>query len=110
MGFVEARIATAALLNMKAPYTLRRVNQAFLGVKNFHTDILCSPWYFGKAPAHIPNNVDRTVTPKNGKMVVKEGCFKISAADTDIAKVRVLQAKDKQLTSGKSYPLQGPKK
>lgn len=110
MGFAEARIATAALLNMKAPYTLKRVNQAFLGVKNFRTDILCGPWYFAKAPAHIPNNVDRTVTPNNGKMVVKEGCFKISGADPDIAKVRVLQAKDKQLTTGKPYPLQGPKK
>ena len=35
MGFVEARIATAALLNMKPPYTLKRVNQAFAGVRNF---------------------------------------------------------------------------
>ena len=34
MGFVEARIATAALLNMRPPYTLRRVNQAFAGITN----------------------------------------------------------------------------
>ena len=87
MGFVEARIATAALLNMRPPYTLRRVNDAFAGVSNFHTDILCSPWYFGKIPRHVPNNVDRTTTPKNGKMVIAEGCFKISAADPDIARV-----------------------
>ena len=107
MGFVEARIATAALLKMKAPYTLKRVNEAFAGVANFHTDILCSPWYFGKIPLHIPNNVDQTVTPNNGKMVVKEGCFKISAADPDIAKVRVLEKKNPQLTKGKAYPLQG---
>lgn len=107
MGFVEARIATAALLNMKPPYTLKRVNEAFAGVRNFHTDILCSPWYFGKIPRHIPNNVDRTVTPKNGKMVLKEGCFKISAADPDIAKVRALEKKNPQLTTGKPYPLQG---
>ena len=31
MGFVEAKIATAALLNMKPPYTLARVNAAFAG-------------------------------------------------------------------------------
>ena len=80
MGFVEAKIATAALLNMKPPYTLPRVNLAFRAVRNFRTDILCSPWYFGKVPVHIANNVDRTVTPNNGKMVVKEPCFKISAA------------------------------
>jgi branched-chain amino acid transport system substrate-binding protein len=107
MGFTEARIATAALLNMKPPFTLKRVNQAFAGVRNFKTDILCSPWYFGNVPAHVPNNVDRTVTPDHGKMKVKEPCFKISAADPDIAKVRVIEKKNPALTKGKAYPLQG---
>jgi branched-chain amino acid transport system substrate-binding protein len=110
MGFVEAKIATAALLNMKPPYTLPRVNAAFQGVRNFRTDILCSPWYFGKVPVHIPNNVDRTVTPNNGKMVVKEPCFKISAADPDIAAARVVEKRNPQLTSGKLYPTWGLKK
>ena len=106
MGFVEARIAVAALLNMKPPYTLKRVNEAFAGVTNFRTDILCKPWYFGKIPRHIPNNWDLTVTPNKGKMVIKENCFPISAADPDIAKVRVLEKKFK-LNTGKPYPLQG---
>jgi branched-chain amino acid transport system substrate-binding protein len=110
MGFVEAKIATAALLNMKAPYTLPRVNAAFAAVRNFRTDILCSPWYFGKVPVHIANNVDRTVTPNNGKMVVKEPCFKISAADPDIAAARVVEKRNPQLTSGKLYPTWGLKK
>jgi branched-chain amino acid transport system substrate-binding protein len=109
MGFVEARIATAALLNMKPPYTLARVNQAFAGVRNFKTDILCSPWYFGKVAVHIPNNVDRTVTPNNGKMVVKQGCFKISAGDPDVAAARAVQKAHPELTSGKPYPLKGGK-
>jgi branched-chain amino acid transport system substrate-binding protein len=107
MGFVEARIAVAALLNMKPPYTLKRVNQAFVGVRNFRTDILCSPWYFGKVSVHIPNNTDRTVTPNSGKMVVKEPCFKISAADPDIAAARAVEKKNPQLTSGSPYPLSG---
>jgi branched-chain amino acid transport system substrate-binding protein len=107
MGFVEARVATAALLNMKAPYTAKRVNDAFAGVRNFKTDILCAPWYFGKIPYHLPNNTDITVTPNHGKMVVKEGCFKISAADPDVAKVRVIEKKNPQLTKGPAYPLQG---
>jgi branched-chain amino acid transport system substrate-binding protein len=107
MGFVEARIATAALLNMKPPFTLKRVNDAFAGVRNFKTDILCGPWYFGKVARHVPNNVDRTVTPKNGKMVIKEGCFKISAADPDIAKVRAIEKKNPSLIRGPVYPLQG---
>ena len=50
-------------------------------IKNFKTDILCKPWYFGDAPFHIPNNVDRTVTPKDGVMVGKEECFPISDVD-----------------------------
>ncbi|HXY86711.1 MAG TPA: ABC transporter substrate-binding protein [Gaiellaceae bacterium] len=104
MGFVEARIAVSALLNMKAPYTLKRVNQAFAGVKNYHTDILCKPWYFGKIPLHIPNNTDRTVTPNHGKMVVKQGCFNISAADPGIAKARALEKRFK-LNTGKPYPV-----
>jgi branched-chain amino acid transport system substrate-binding protein len=107
MGFVQARIATAALLNMSPPYTLARVNQAFVGVQNFHTDILCSPWYFGKVNVHIANNTDRTVTPNKGKMVVKEACFKVSAADPDIAAARAVEKKNPQLHTGKPYPLQG---
>jgi branched-chain amino acid transport system substrate-binding protein len=109
MGFTEARIATSALLNMKPPYTLKRVNAAFASVRNFRTDILCAPWYFGKVPVHIANNVDRTVTPDHGKMVIKEPCFKVSAADPDIAAARVVEKKNPQLTSGKPYPLKGGK-
>ena len=48
MGFIEARIAIKALLNIKPPYT-KRVNEAFKGVKNFHTDILCNPWTSAKS-------------------------------------------------------------
>jgi branched-chain amino acid transport system substrate-binding protein len=107
MGFVEARIATAALLNMGPPYTARRVNEAFVGVRNFRTDILCGPWYFGKVPYHIANSTDRTVTPQNGKMVIAEPCFKISAADPDIARVRALERRNPQLIKGPVYPLQG---
>lgn len=104
MGFVEARIATSALLHMKPPYTLKNVNNAFAGVKNFHTDILCRPWYFGKIPVHVPNNTDLTVTPNKGKMVIKENCFNIAASDPDIARVRALEKKFK-LSSGAPYPV-----
>jgi branched-chain amino acid transport system substrate-binding protein len=88
MGFTEARIATDALLKMKGPYTAQSVNAAFKGVKNFKTDILCKPWYYGSASLHIPNNTDRTVTPQGGKMVQKENCFAISDVDPAIAQVR----------------------
>jgi branched-chain amino acid transport system substrate-binding protein len=106
MGFVEARIAVAALLNVRGAFTRRSVNEAFANVKNFKTDILCRPWYFGKIPVHVPNNWDLTVTPRAGKMVIKENCFAISAADPDMRRVRALERRHK-LTSGPPYPLQG---
>jgi branched-chain amino acid transport system substrate-binding protein len=92
MGFTEARIATDALLGVKGAYTPESVNAAFKGVKDFKTDILCKPWYYGSAPLHIPNNTDRTTTPKGGVMVQKEGCFPISDVDPAIAQVRKIEA------------------
>jgi branched-chain amino acid transport system substrate-binding protein len=87
MGFVEAAIATKALLGVK-DFTVENVNQAFKDVKGFKTDILCKPWYYGDGPTHIPNNVDWTSTPKGGKMVIKEDCFPISDVDPGIKQVR----------------------
>jgi branched-chain amino acid transport system substrate-binding protein len=93
MGFVEAAIATKAMLGIKGDITAESVNEAFKNVKDFKTDILCKPWYYGEAPLHIPNNTDRTTTPKDGKMVEKEGCFEISDVDPPIKQVREIEAK-----------------
>ena len=100
MGFIEARIATEALLGVKGEYTKESINEAFLNVKNFETDILCEPWYYGEAPLHIANNVDRTVTPEGGVMVEAEDCFPISDVDPAIAQVREIEAEDPSLTGG----------
>ena len=92
MGFVEASIVTKALMSVTGEFTAKSVNEAIKNVKNFQTDILCKPWYYGTAPLHIPNNTDRTVTPQDGKMVEKEGCFPISDVDPAIAQVRKIEA------------------
>jgi branched-chain amino acid transport system substrate-binding protein len=88
MGFVEGRVAVDALLKIKGDPTVDSVNEAFKNVKGFKTDILCKPWYFGDAPTHVPNNTDRTTTPKGGVMAQKEDCFPISDVDPGIAAVR----------------------
>jgi branched-chain amino acid transport system substrate-binding protein len=93
MGFVEGAIATKALLDIKGEITAESVNEAFKNVKDFKTDILCKPWYYGDAPLHIPNNTDRTTTPKDGKMVQLEDCFPISDVDPPIKQVREIEAK-----------------
>ena len=91
MGFVEASIATKALMDVQGDFTAESVNAAFKNVKGYETDILCKPWYYGEAPLHIPNNTDWTTTPKDGKMVIQEDCFEISDADPDIAKARQIE-------------------
>jgi branched-chain amino acid transport system substrate-binding protein len=92
MGFVMGAITTKALLTIDGDVTVESANKAIRAVKDFKTDILCSPWYYGDAPLHIPNNVDRTTTPKDGVMVQDEDCFEISDAEPDIAKVREIES------------------
>jgi branched-chain amino acid transport system substrate-binding protein len=93
-GFLEARIASEAMLGIDGDVNKDSVNEAFKNIKDFKTDMLCKPYYYGEAPLHIPNNTDITVTPKNGTMVEKEGCFEISDADEPIHRVRELEKKN----------------
>jgi len=97
MGFVQGKIASEALLKVKGDFTIKSVNDAFKNVKNFKTDILCEPWYYGDAPLHIPNHTDWTTTPKDGQMVIKEECFDISNVDPDIKRVEDIEAEDPSL-------------
>jgi branched-chain amino acid transport system substrate-binding protein len=98
MGYLMGRISVQALLSIKGDqYTVKTYNDAVSKVRDFKTDILCNPWYYGKAPLHIPNNTDWTTTPNGGKMVIKEDCFKISDVDPDIAKVRKIEQQDPSL-------------
>ena len=50
--------------------------------------MLCQPWVYGELPLHIPNNVDYTTTPDNGKMVTAQGCTDDLRADPQIAQYR----------------------
>jgi branched-chain amino acid transport system substrate-binding protein len=99
-GFVQALIATEAMLGIEGEVNKESYNQAVLNVKNFETDLLCAPWYFGEAPIHIPNNVDLTVVPQDGVMVQSGDCFEISDADPDIAAVRKIEQEDPSLIGG----------
>ena len=93
MGFVAASIATKALLGLPADQlTPQGVNAAFKNVKNFKTDILCKPWYYGQAPYHVPNNTDRTVTYNNHQIVQKQDCFEIAPLpDNNLAQIRAME-------------------
>jgi branched-chain amino acid transport system substrate-binding protein len=93
MGFTIAEIATHALESVKGPYTIASVSAALEGVTNFNTGMLCQGYTYGNYPEHIPNNMDYTVTPDNGKMVQAStggGCTLISADDPQIAAYRAV--------------------
>ena len=104
MGYLDARIATEVLLTLRPnQLTAKGVNAAFLKIKNFRTDVLCKPWYYGNLPGRIANNWDRTVVPQNGKMVEKEKCFAIAGITDEMRATRKAERQFK-LTSGTSYP------
>ena len=93
MGFTIGEIATHALESVKGPYTIASVSAALEGVTNFNTGMLCQGYTYGKYPEHIPNNMDYTVTPDNGKFVQAStggGCTLISADDPQIAAYRAV--------------------
>jgi len=104
MGFLVGKVVGYTLLALKpSELTQKGVNTAFLKIKNFKSDLWCKPWYFGNLKSHAPNRWDRTVTPLNGKMIPKEGCFEIAQVDPQIAQAKIDEKKFK-LVSGTSWP------
>ena len=52
------------------------VAEAVVGIKNFTSDMLCTPWYFGKAGHHNANHQLRNVRlDASGKFVAASECF-----------------------------------
>jgi branched-chain amino acid transport system substrate-binding protein len=91
MGFTIGEIATHALESVTGPYTVASVSAALKGVSNYNTGMLCQGYTYGNFSLHIPNNMDYTVTPNNGKFVQAStggGCTLISADDPQIAAYR----------------------
>jgi branched-chain amino acid transport system substrate-binding protein len=89
MGFTEAEILVHALESITSgSYTVASVNAAIKAVSSFNTGMLCQLWTYGNYSLHIPNNMDYTVTPDNGKMVTAQGCTLISNVDPQIAAYR----------------------
>jgi branched-chain amino acid transport system substrate-binding protein len=91
MGFVIGEIATHALESIKGPYTIASVSAAFKALDSYNTGLLCQGFTFGNFPSHIPNNMDYTVTPNNGKFEQASNggqCTLISANDPQIAAYR----------------------
>ena len=93
MGFVQGEVATHALESIKGAYTIASVSAAFKAVSDFNTGLLCQAFTYGDYSEHIPNNMDYTVTPDNGKFVEAPtggGCTLIPDTDPQIAAYRAI--------------------
>jgi branched-chain amino acid transport system substrate-binding protein len=102
MGFTMGEIATHALESVKGDYTIASVSAALKAVTNFNTGMLCQGFTYGNYPSHLPNNMDYTVTPDNGKMVIAStggGCTLISADDPQVAAYRAVAGTAPALSS-----------
>jgi branched-chain amino acid transport system substrate-binding protein len=88
MGFELGQISTHALESVTGPYTVASVSAALKGVSSYNAGLLCQGFTYGNYSEHIPNNMDFTVTPSNGKFVQAQGCTLISADDPQIAAYR----------------------
>jgi hypothetical protein len=90
---VIGETGTHALESITGAYTIQSVSAAFKALTNYNTGLLCQGFTYGNYSEHIPNNMDYTVTPDNGKFVEASnggGCTLISADDPQIAAYRAL--------------------
>ena len=75
-GFLAAKIFTDALLKLDPKNITREtVSKALLGVKDYKSDLLCVPWYYGQADEHNANHSTRTAEIKNGVYTKLTGCI-----------------------------------
>jgi branched-chain amino acid transport system substrate-binding protein len=83
-GFVSANIFVDTLLAMD-PATISResVTEALFDVKNYRSDLLCAPWYFGRADRHQPNHAGMMVVVKDGGFAVEAECYGVTGSYFD---------------------------
>ena len=90
MGFMDAKFATQALLNVKGPVTAKSYNAAVKASRTSRRTCSASRGTSATAcPYHIPNNTDITVDLQGRQgRDLKEKCFAIQAVDPEIAQTR----------------------
>ena len=78
-GWLAAKIFTETLLKMDpAAITRESVYAAIAEVKNFRSDLMCSPWYFGPGERHNANHAGRMVQiDAAGKYTLTQDCQEI---------------------------------
>ena len=78
-GFLAAKIAVDALLKLDAASIDRAaVTEAFIGVSNYESDLVCGAWSFGEGEHHNANHTGRIVELNDaGTFEVVKDCFDV---------------------------------
>jgi len=90
-GYLAARVATDALLSIKGPIDRKSVYSAIVGTKNWKSDVMCAPWYFGPGERHQPNHAGRASMLVAGGFKTITECYQ--SKDSELADVQALEAK-----------------
>ncbi|MEY4757307.1 MAG: hypothetical protein RJA34_2205 [Pseudomonadota bacterium] len=90
-GFLAAKATTEALLGIKGTVDRKSAYNAIVGIKNWKSDILCAPWYFGTGNRHQPNHAGRASDLVKGGFKTLTGCYQ--SKDTELSDILSLEAK-----------------
>ncbi len=90
-GFLAAKATTDALLGIKGNIDRKSAYQAIVGIKNWKSDMMCAPWYFGPGERHQPNHKGRAALLVKGGFKTLTECYQ--SKDSDLADVLQLEAK-----------------
>ncbi|MBY3182004.1 ABC transporter substrate-binding protein [Rhizobium laguerreae] len=92
-GYLSARFFVDALLKLDpAKIDRASVTEAIQQIKNENSDLLCGPYYVGKADRHMPNHANMMVQISGNGFKVISKC-----ADVDSAYLDPIRAAEKEL-------------
>jgi len=90
-GFLAAKVVTDALLSIKGNVDRKSAYQAIANTKNYKSDMMCAPWYFGPGERHQPNHKGRAALLVKGGFKTLTDCYQ--SKDAELEDVLKLEAK-----------------
>ncbi len=90
-GFLAAKVVTDALLTVKGNVDRKAAYQAIANTKNYKSDMMCAPWYFGPGERHQPNHKGRAALLVKGGFKTLTDCYQ--SKDAELEDVLKLEAK-----------------
>ena len=90
-GYLSAKVATEALLGIKGNVDRKSAYQAIVATKNWKSDMMCAPWYFGNGERHQPNHKGRAAQLQKGGFKTLTECYQ--SKDGELADILKTEAK-----------------